>query len=223
MKHLSPSDLTSRFILESDPFASEFVFPLPSSWWSRPYEYQWCSAFAEADDIVLDAACGISHPFKFYLAQHCKQTYACDWDPLISSFDNIVEGVRTDISEEAAKLVDSQFRSRIHLQQASLTELPYGDRLFDKIFCVSVMEHLSPSDALLAMHEFHRTLKDDGLIVMTLDYPTVDFAYFQLIMMLTGLEFVGSIDTTLPANVLYTEQWGGLSCFRVLLKKRSAS
>ncbi|WP_240548074.1 class I SAM-dependent methyltransferase [Paenibacillus lignilyticus] len=219
MNHLPPSDLTSRFILESDPYASEIVFPLPSYWWSRPYEYQWCSAFAEAEDIVLDAACGISHPFKFYLAQHCKQAHACDWDPQILSFTNIVEAVRADFGDAAAEQVDTQFRSNLQLQQASLAELPYRDRLFDKIFCISVMEHLSPSDALLAMHEFHRTLKDDGAVVITLDYPTVNLAYFQLIMSLSGFEFVGAVDTTIPENVLHTEQWGGLSCFRALLKK----
>ena len=61
----------TRFIRQSDPQTSKLIFKLPSTWWSRPYEYAWADKFVEPGDTVLDAACGIAHPFKFYLADKC--------------------------------------------------------------------------------------------------------------------------------------------------------
>ncbi|MBP1965707.1 hypothetical protein [Paenibacillus aceris] len=46
----------SRFFKQSDPKEQDFVYPLPETWWSRPYEYAWCASFIESSDIILDAA-----------------------------------------------------------------------------------------------------------------------------------------------------------------------
>ncbi|REE94601.1 methyltransferase family protein [Paenibacillus taihuensis] len=211
----------SRFVRSDDPASRQFVYSLPLEWWSRPYEYAWCSQFVASTDTVLDAACGISHPFKFYLASRARKTYACDMDPRITSIPSILRDVTLDIGEAAAETVASTYEEgRITFNQASITALPYENRLFDKIFCISVLEHLTPADALLALKEFERTLQDDGLIVVTLDYPAVNLGYFQSIVRRAGLEFYGPIDTAMPRNALHTEYWGGIYCFRALLRKR---
>ena len=64
--------LTTRFFNTNDKRMDTVVFPLPSHWWSRFYEYAWAAEFCSENDVVLDAACGIPHPFKFYLAGKCK-------------------------------------------------------------------------------------------------------------------------------------------------------
>lgn len=222
MNQLTEEQYVSRFVRKDDAALRHFVYSLPYEWWSRPYEYAWCSLFVEPTDTVLDAACGISHPFKFHLANHARKTYACDMDPRITSFPSILKEVALDIGEAAAAAVASTYEEgSITLNQASITDLPYDNQLFDKIFCISVLEHLTPADALLALKEFERTLRADGIIVITLDYPAVNLSYFHSIVRQAGLEFYSSFDTAMTGNSLRTEYWGGIHCFRALLRKQS--
>ena len=110
-----PGDaLAARFFTDSDERADTLVFPLPAPWWSRPYEYAWCAGFARPDDVALDAACGISHPFKFYLADRCREAHACDWDARIESETEILLDVVRDFGKGAAEsLMRSSSLSRL--------------------------------------------------------------------------------------------------------------
>ncbi|MEC0264974.1 class I SAM-dependent methyltransferase [Paenibacillus anseongense] len=211
----------TRFFIQSDPMEQEFLYRLPDTWWSRTYEYAWCASFIEDTDIALDAACGIPHPFKFVLGRRCKQAYACDWDSRVLSTQSLLESIRSEINEEAAEIVRKGDYTETILSQASLTQLPYANDFFDKIFCISVLEHLNPNDMLLSLKEFSRTLKDDGLLILTLDHPTVDLNMFQSIVHNSGLDFLSEPNFTLPPDALHTDLWGGLYCFRAVLKKRA--
>ncbi|NOV00579.1 class I SAM-dependent methyltransferase [Paenibacillus planticolens] len=211
--------LQSRFFKQSDPMEQDFVYRLPETWWSRPYEYAWCASFIESSDTALDAACGIPHPFKFVLGRRCMHAYACDWDSRIVSSNIILDAVRMEINEEAAEIVQKGAFTETHLSQAGLTQLPYANCFFDKIFCISVFEHLNLADMQLVLEEFKRTLKDYGIILLTLDYPTIDLSKFQSFVQNAGLEFCHEADFTLPPDALKTDLWGGLYCFRAALKK----
>ncbi len=79
------SELISRFFTFDDPKLNKVILKLPESWWSRPYEYAWAKSFVEQDHVVLDAACGVCHPFKFYLCNLCNNVYACDLDQRLLS------------------------------------------------------------------------------------------------------------------------------------------
>lgn len=217
---VSENRLKSRFILNSDPKVNEFIYPLPETWWSRPYEYAWCASFLESEDTAMDAACGIPHPFKFALGRTCKEAHACDWDARIISHESVLEAVRSEINEAAAEQVRKGKYTETQLKQASLTQLPYPDSFFDKIYCISVFEHLSPNDMQLTMQEFKRTLKDEGIIILTLDVPTIDLDMFQDLLHRSALEPLSEVDYVLPQDALRTDLWGGLFCFRAALKKK---
>lgn len=214
------SHLESRFIRRSDPAAREFIYPLPATWWSRPYEYAWCSAFARSSDVVLDAACGISHPLKFYLERQCRAAYACDLDARIRDFGDVLAEIRTDIGEAAALNVAGEFPGPHRFAQADITALPYEAGKFDTVFCISVLEHLRPEDAARALVEFHRILAQDGSLILTLDYPTVNLDFFARLVGETGFAFQGGFDATLPADALHSNLWGDLYVFRAALRKR---
>ncbi|OKP77928.1 methyltransferase type 11 [Paenibacillus helianthi] len=209
----------SRFFVNADARRDKLVYDLPESWWSRPYEYEWCTNFVSPHDVVLDAACGISHPLKFYLASYSAEVHACDMDARILSRDAIMEEISGDIGEEAALLAGAARTNRLHLAQANLTSLPYENEFFDTIFCISVLEHLSLEDSVRAVREFHRTLNEEGLLVLTFDYPTVNLLRINEVLLQAGFEYWGETDFKLPADAVRTEQWGGLSCFRAVLKK----
>ncbi|SFJ12713.1 Methyltransferase domain-containing protein [Paenibacillus sp. UNC496MF] len=214
---------SSRFFTERDPGAAEFVFPLPAPWWSRPYEYAWCAGFAEPDAVVLDAACGISHPFKFYLADLSGEAHACDWDPRIASETEIALEVVRDFGKGAAEtLMRTGSLGRLRLARASIAALPYPAEHFDAVFCISVLEHLSPADFGAALSEFYRTLKPRGKLLLTFDYPTVDLGRFRAAALASGFEFAGAFDDALPADAVTSDLWGRLYCFRALLLKPGA-
>lgn len=212
----------SRFFVTSDARREKLIYDLPESWWSRPYEYEWCTNFISPHDTVLDAACGISHPLKFYLAAFSSEVYACDIDARIVSREAMIQDITLDIGPEAARLVQARRTDNLHLTQADLTRLPYADSSFDTIFCISVLEHLSLEDSVLAVREFHRTLNGEGLLVLTFDYPTVDLALMNDVLLQSGFQYWGETDFELPGDAVRTEQWGGLNCFRAVLKKAQA-
>ncbi len=189
---------TSRFFVKTDRSTSDFFFSLPDHWPSRPYEYCWASQFGKQDDTILDAACGVSHPFKFYMADKCKEVYAIDRDISILYREQLYNAVIEDFGKEAIKKLENGNFERIKYYSGNINKLPFSDKTFDKIFCISVLEHLQdfynnkPKLASIpgirdifssiikdTLVEFKRTLKDDGQIILTFDYPDINLKYLQ--------------------------------------------
>ena len=130
----------SRFFTYDDSHTDFFVYQLPKGWWSRFYEYEWCKNFIEANDVILDAASGIFHPFKYYCADKCKEIYAFDIIPDVTKDLRDIESCPEEFKGKLEVLCELQ--GKIHNCCCSLNELPYNDNMFDKVFCISVLEHL---------------------------------------------------------------------------------
>ncbi len=229
----------SRFFNLNDEKNDVFFFKLNPSWWSRFYEYAWASKFINSDDISLDAASGISHPFKFYLLDRCKETHALDCDPRILKEEKIKEDIINDFGKEAVLKMEDKYFKTINYTKATLTKMPYEDKKFDKIYCLSVLEHLNDWQGKLSrlnqfpwlkkfkfdkfrqtLKEFRRVLKDNGLIILTFDYPTIDLNHFKKIVAELGLKFVDNVDFTIPQNAVYSKE-NKLFCFRAVLIKNN--
>ena len=231
--------LTSRFFTVTDKKINNVVFDLPSHWWSRPYEYAWASQFVNPNDIVLDAACGISHPLKFFLLDKCRDVYACDNDPRILSPHEIRLDIARDFGEEATSSLSERYLTDIRYELASITKLPYASNTFDKIFCISVLEHLNDTynrnpfmrkmfnllprcfshEIQSALEEFYRVLKPGGTLILTFDYPDISLEYLNLAIPRSGLEYLGGKDWKRPTGALYSQQYN-IYCYRTVLTKR---
>lgn len=210
----------SRFIRRDDPRDDRVVFPLPATWWSRPYEYAWAATFVERDAVVLDVACGVCHPFKFLLGERAAEAYACDWDERILSPDAILADIAECVGDAALASFDRARLATVRMSACDMTQMPYADAMFDTLFCVSVLEHLPPAGQTASLKEFARVLKPDGLIVMTVDHPTVEIAHLETSMAEAGLRFAGSVDLSMPADAISSDMWGPeLRCIRLLLEK----
>ncbi|SHE28619.1 class I SAM-dependent methyltransferase [Desulforamulus putei] len=210
----------SRFFVYSDPKVDFMIYELPPTWWSRYYEYAWASKFTGAGDVVLDAGCGICHPFKFYLSDVCKEVHACDLDKRILSTEEIVNDILNDCGNKVSIPALLEYCQKIHFKQCNLTSLPYDDKKFDKIFCISVLEHMNLQDIKMSLQEFKRTLKENGFIVLTFDYPNISLEQFMDTVNEIGLNFAGRVSFNIPKAAVTSNLWGKLYCYRTVLKKR---
>lgn len=210
----------ARFIRRSDPVEEQVIFNLPTVWWSRCFEYAWALQFAKSGQTVLDAACGLGHPLKFALLDRCQEVHACDVDARILSQEEILNDIAATFGIRAVQQFPEKYLHNIHYAQADVADLPYSDRTFDTIFCISVLEHLSQATIRSALVEFARTLQDDGQIILTFDYPNINLDLFQHLVETTGLEFCGNSSFDLPGDAIYTPMYGGLYCFRTVLQKK---
>lgn len=214
------ADMTSRFILESD-ISTDCVadVPLHTAWWSRPHEYAWAAQFAGPDLVVLDAACGISHPFKWLLGQTCKETWACDGDWRISSLDHILANIYEDLGSEAHEIVLAKKSwENVNLVFASICKLPEFMPKFDRIFCISTLEHLCDKDRADALSEFSKALAPGGLIILTVDYPEVTPRSLLAAAAAARLVSAGPVELALPpTGALHNPSW---HIYRCVLKHR---
>ena len=218
--------LTSRFFTTEDNRMENVVFPLPSHWWSRFYEYAWAAEFCKKTDVVLDAACGIPHPFKFYLAGKCKEVHAVDADERINSYEKMAAAIDATFGANARANCPEEFVNQVNVKQACLTKLPYKNSMFDKIFCISAIEHINDADKVLAFKESKRVLRKSGMLILTVDYsrtPEYGSATMEQIETMAkeaGFKLAGEKDEAIPTNAI---NWGNnLFCFRMVLVKEKA-
>jgi ubiquinone/menaquinone biosynthesis C-methylase UbiE len=192
-------ELTSKYFTTDDKKLDKLDnFEIPQEWWSRPYEYYFASRFLNKNDVILDAGCGIEHPFKNYASKRVKKVYAVDADERIK---------------------DLKSTDKLEFINSDLTNLEtIKDKTIDKVFCISVLEHLDGNSILATIKEFKRVLKDDGQIILTIDHPYLKSKDLVQIVDSFELEFVGSLDYETPKNVLHGP-YNGLKTYSAILQK----
>ncbi|MBI4180130.1 class I SAM-dependent methyltransferase, partial [bacterium] len=79
-----------------------------------------------------------------------------------------------------------------------MQSLTWPDQCFDRVFSISVLEHIQPAaDQKNAVEQMARVLKPGGLMLLTLDYAERPIP--------------GKSDVFLPADVKRVIEWSGLS------------
>lgn len=221
-------DLCARFIKKTDPKITSLAnMTLPQSWWSRTYEYAWAVNFLGPNLVVLDAACGICHPFKWVMTKTCQETWACDLDSRIQDKYMILDDTYRDFGPRGAfeLLENPEYLNKTHLVNCSICQLPDFLPKFDRIFCISTLEHMTKIDRQKALREFCKKLKPNGLVVLTMDYPVVPPEELIEDATQVGLELVGDVDYHLPYDALTFEPDNltssiRLNVFRCVLKHK---
>ena len=134
---------------------------------TRCWEYPWTIEHGDFKPglKVLDAGCG-QGPLLFALAELGCEAHGVD---LIEGEDATSErgyGIPKDWLEKQG--------GRVHYHHGNLHSLPFPDEAFDRVTCISVLEHiLSPQDPRAhngVLLELKRVLRQGGLLVITVDY-----------------------------------------------------
>jgi SAM-dependent methyltransferase len=123
--------------------------------WSRRIEWPWAviAGCLKPDDIVLDAGGG-DGIFQHIISKRCQLA------------------INLDYSIEQLKNAKSQ--GMVNLYRGDLRAIPCRDSTFDKVFSISVLEHMSDLDMKTAFTEMYRVLKPNGLLIGTVDITSSD-------------------------------------------------
>ncbi len=158
--------------------------------WSRRWEYPWAISVAsfECPCRVIDVGGGGS-PFADYLAQLGHDCYVIDpslrlgdslyLDRNKSFFRNlrsfiyrsIIKSLRVNASEG---LSSNKNISLIKYFPQSAQKMDFADGYFDRVFCLSVLEHIPTVLWGDCMREFERVLRPGGRLIITLDMSSQD-------------------------------------------------
>ena len=154
---------------------------------TREWEYPWAiiNSKIKPGQRVLDAGCG-STPLLPYLFKRGCLCYGID-----NRFSNEIYPLSSWNSRKRflvflSKIYPLYFLfhpspmeginnparvlgMRINYIKGDLTKQPFSDNSFDRIFCISTLEHLNKEEILSAAREFKRVLKKDGLLIVTVD------------------------------------------------------
>jgi ubiquinone/menaquinone biosynthesis C-methylase UbiE len=105
----------------------------------------------DPDAVVLDAGCGVGK-FIIPLSYKCKFVYG------------------VDISKESIKLCNESIMEKginnVLLKISSVLNIPLDSNSIDKILCISVFQYLDDHQIELAIKEFKRLLKKDGILIV---------------------------------------------------------
>jgi len=96
---------------------------------------------------------------------------------------------------------------KIKFFNESLASMHFKDKYFDKVYCISVIEHLPEDIAFKGIKEMARVLKKGGLLILTLDNdgPHVNLKLankYQELIQASNLKLYGKCDFEKPASNL---------------------
>ena len=154
--------------------------------WSRAWEYPWAVLAADLGPPplrTLDVGGG-GGPFSLYLASQGHDSHVADpsldrgvsfvYDPEKSLYRNARSILKRLLFRAVGLhtlwgLPQSRGTGVVHYHPHPADRLAFPDRHFDRVFCLSVMEHIPHEIWGACMREFERVLKPGGRLVITLD------------------------------------------------------
>ncbi len=150
-------------------------------------EWEFYTSFYNADlkntDIVLDTGAYNTY-FCVFLKDYVKKIYSTDnfyW----AGRDSVKES-NLPLPEQWMAEINKVEPGKLIAQKADLINLPFDNNKFDKIFCISVIEHVK--DDLRGMKEMFRVLKPGGILILTTEankrlnkpYSEADGSYYRV-------------------------------------------
>ena len=210
----------SRFILKTDCKINELLYTISPIEWSRGYEYKWAISFVDKDDVCLDIGCGLLESLKFYLTTVCKEVYGCDIEESIEDKIFIGDIIKRNFGDELYYRVKDLIDNVI-LTRGDSSDLPYTDKKFNKIYCISLLSSLEENLIEKSLLEFNRVLKDDGLLIITFEHPKFTVDDFVLIIDAAGFKFAGNFNLDIHKNAIKRNLNSEITCFRAILIKNN--
>jgi len=134
---------------------------------TRCWEYPWIleNGRFEKGQICLDTGCGQSPLPAFFYGLGCE-AHGLDY----------LQGEKVNYPESYGIPRDwiNMLAGKVQYHHGSMFEAPFPDNTFDRITCISVLEHIlspqQPHAHFPCLRELRRILKPGGLLIVTVDY-----------------------------------------------------
>lgn len=182
--------------------------------WSREWEYPWAVINSEVEPSykLLDCGCGGS-PLIPYLTKK----FGCIANGIDLNYGNDLVSNQNDYMSQGNKLCDLRkvlvdpiffTDGKYTIQKGSMDSMPYDTGHFDRVFCISVIEHLQSEDmGKECIKEMVRVLKSGGRMLITMDHTSYKdhvmqwcIGNYRKIIEWSGLELMGDSDFTVPSE-----------------------
>ncbi|HEV8335831.1 MAG TPA: class I SAM-dependent methyltransferase [Candidatus Polarisedimenticolia bacterium] len=187
--------------------------------WSRAWEYPWAILAADLGGRPLRVADigGGGSPFALYLARHghdcsvvdpsLNEGAGCVYDQRKSLGANLRSMSKKVLFRAAGinsvwGLPEAGGDDRIRYHADPAEALPFPDGHFDRVFCLSVIEHIPSELWAGCVKEFQRVLRPGGRLVITQDMTPEEAnarVYLKLVEA-CSLELVGDPHYPVPLD-----------------------
>jgi SAM-dependent methyltransferase len=188
--------------------------------WSRAWEYPWAIKAADLSEhssvCTLDVGGGGS-PFSIYLSRMGNDSYVADPSLELGRELTVTKDKKhcgspksfilnmmvkvTGIHKLWGQPVDS-LGSKVRYVSSAAEKLNFANGYFDRVFCLSVMEHIPEEIWGRCMSEFERVLKPGGRLIITMDMNSSmadDRGYLKLVNS-TSLKLIGDPSYDFPIS-----------------------
>ncbi len=171
--------------------------------WSRRWEYPWAilNANLQAGMMVLDVGSG-GTPFPLYLGINGFECYATD--PNLDKGKSVQDWRRRLLSLLRIAIAwgcpPNRSSLPVRYYPDSIQELRFRDNFFNRVFCLSVMEHIPQPDWILCMEQLARVVKPRGRLVLTFDMSASDAnaRVYEHLIEACPLDLIGNVDYPVP-------------------------
>ena len=187
--------------------------------WSRNWEYPWsvlASEFKNNSYKIIDVGGGGSS-FARYLSECGYDCIVCD--PSLNQGLNVVinrnkglyRNVRTLIFQLILRLTgitrlwgkpSKNENDSVLYYPYSAEDIQFPNNYFDRVFCLSTMEHIPVENWNQCMNEFERVLKPGGRLIITIDMGTQyanNRQYMELVNC-CSIELIGDPHYSVPIS-----------------------
>jgi len=162
-RHIRFRRLRERFLPEAVFCRARGPFAIQYNNVIRTFEYPWAFDVGALQPgmKVLEVG-GSLAGFQFVLDWHgCR---VVNVDPGMEA-----KGVGWPCDQNSIAKLNRIFRTQIELRNTTVDKAELRDGEFDRVYCISVIEHLPASDAAAVMAHAFRCLKPGGRFILTVD------------------------------------------------------
>ena len=172
------------------------------------YPYSFYATSLDSKMKLLDVGCS-TDPFSPFLANKGFLVFGVDnfkshdvqWDPEHGLFKGNLRGM--DRMKVYNKFLKRRLNISVNYYNEDMCSTHFSNNYFDRIFCISVLEHLPDYKIKITFDEWRRILKKNGYVILTMDYIVNGKPRFNIGKLLNEVGFI-LID---KVNIFYINEY----------------